>query len=226
MGKQERVAWIDALRFLGILAIYIGHLGDRTGRLYSFVWAYHVPLMFFVSGLTFYAESSFPSYLKRNFIRIMIPYYFFMLLSLGFYLFVNPTPVREAGVLLGKGLLAVKGIFFAEQLWFLPALFLVLCLFFLIQRILRYTWLVFLLAYALNYLRVSVLAEFSSQWIPYCADYALVYLVYFALGVVAKPLLLNNSLLKTVRIGLPLSLFLVSAMGYAFLFFPDTIYSL
>jgi fucose 4-O-acetylase-like acetyltransferase len=39
---QDRVAWIDALSFWDIIAIWIGHLGENTGRLYSFVWTYHV----------------------------------------------------------------------------------------------------------------------------------------------------------------------------------------
>ncbi len=74
--KAERVAWIDAFRFLGILAIYIGHLGLCTGRLYAFVWTYHVPLMFFVSGLCFNPNRSFVNNVKMGFVKIMVPYYF------------------------------------------------------------------------------------------------------------------------------------------------------
>lgn len=217
MEQQERVAWIDALRFLGILAIYVGHLGECSGRLYSFVWTYHVPLMFFVSGLMFAEKGrTFSAYLEQSFNRIMIPYYFFMLLSLSFYLLISPTPIMDAAVMLGKGLLAVKGIDFAQPLWFLPALFLIQCLFFLLKQVLRRTWSVFLLAYALYYLRTSVLSGISSLWIPYCADYALMYLVYYALGVAARWLL--NTPLKKIWTNL-LSLFLVGAMVYAFLFF-------
>ena len=29
-----RVAWVDALKFLGIFAIYLGHFGDMGGQFY------------------------------------------------------------------------------------------------------------------------------------------------------------------------------------------------
>ena len=44
--NDNRYNWIDTLRFLGIFAIYLGHFGNRAGKLYLFVFSYHVPLFF------------------------------------------------------------------------------------------------------------------------------------------------------------------------------------
>ena len=47
---KKRVEWIDIAKFLGIFAIYLGHFGDSAGHAFTFVFAFHVPLFFFLSG--------------------------------------------------------------------------------------------------------------------------------------------------------------------------------
>lgn len=47
---KTRYEWVDCLKFWGILAIYIGHFGSNAGKLYEFVFLYHVPLFFFSAG--------------------------------------------------------------------------------------------------------------------------------------------------------------------------------
>ena len=44
---RNRIEWVDICKFLGILAIYIGHFGTDAGDAYVFVFKYHVPLFFF-----------------------------------------------------------------------------------------------------------------------------------------------------------------------------------
>jgi len=39
-----RYEWVDVLKALGIFSIYLGHFGKATGKLYPFVFEYHVPL--------------------------------------------------------------------------------------------------------------------------------------------------------------------------------------
>lgn len=36
-NRKIRHDWVDALKFLGIFAIYLGHLGLGAGKLYPFV---------------------------------------------------------------------------------------------------------------------------------------------------------------------------------------------
>ncbi|EHD6281987.1 acyltransferase, partial [Shigella flexneri] len=49
-NRKIRHDWVDSLKFLGIFAIYLGHLGLGAGKLYPFVFSYHVPLFFFAAG--------------------------------------------------------------------------------------------------------------------------------------------------------------------------------
>lgn len=54
--NNNRIAWVDALKFLGIFAIYVGHFGDSAGKLYLYVFTFHVQLFFFVSGFLPYPK--------------------------------------------------------------------------------------------------------------------------------------------------------------------------
>jgi len=51
-GRQE---WLDVLKGFGILFVVLGHaLAD--GGLKTYIYAFHMPLFFFVSGYLFDAE--------------------------------------------------------------------------------------------------------------------------------------------------------------------------
>jgi len=56
--KQKRYYWVDIVKVIGIFLIYYGHVLQRTYRLsadaiffqYKFIYAFHLPLFFFISG--------------------------------------------------------------------------------------------------------------------------------------------------------------------------------
>lgn len=75
--KDGRVAWVDTLRFLGMLAVYIGHFGEIGGRLYQFVFIYHVPLFFFAAGFFARRDEPLPLMAWRYTRRLLAPYIFF-----------------------------------------------------------------------------------------------------------------------------------------------------
>ena len=48
--QKVRYDWVDALKFLGISSIYVGHMGEAAGALYPFTFQYCVALFFLASG--------------------------------------------------------------------------------------------------------------------------------------------------------------------------------
>ena len=79
METKERIYWIDTLKFFGILAIYLFHLGEAGGRSYTFGSIYRVPLFFFIAGsLESLSKdnSPLPQYIFKRFKALMVPYFF------------------------------------------------------------------------------------------------------------------------------------------------------
>ena len=81
MGMQtKRITWVDMAKGYGMIAVLIGHLvqGSMLG---NFVYSFHLPLFFFLSGYLFHADMDFISFLKKKARSILIPYF-----SLGIFI--------------------------------------------------------------------------------------------------------------------------------------------
>ena len=81
--QQKRIEWIDVAKCLCMIAIFLGHYFNvdgtyAAGYLGIFVWRWHVPCMFFLSGCTQnYAHGSIRTRIENDICGIMIPYVFF-----------------------------------------------------------------------------------------------------------------------------------------------------
>jgi fucose 4-O-acetylase-like acetyltransferase len=117
---------VDTLKGLAILAVIFGHIASPLS---SFIYSWHMPLFFFISGFFIKTDESVKTFLLKNFKRIMI--YFFVFAILGFLItyFRNTLLGRENESILQS----LAGIFYWMDmdhlnnygfvLWFLPALF-------------------------------------------------------------------------------------------------------
>lgn len=76
MQKTERNRYIDTLKFLLIFAIYIGHYGESAGKLYPFVFTYHIQLFFVVSGFWFLDRERRPllDHIAQGLKRYILPW--------------------------------------------------------------------------------------------------------------------------------------------------------
>lgn len=205
---ENRIDWIDSLKFLGILAIYCGHMGANTGRLFPFVWQYHVPLMFLCAG--FFAQKGktipFKKFLFKLTSGILVPYYIFAVLSLAVYLLLNPTTVREFWMLIVYGLVGCKRIPYAEPLWFLPALYFVEIAYYFLLKLntgceKRNLLLRVLTCFACSF-GATVLSKGNySVYVPLCINFSFQYFVYYAVGNLVDELLITNNSEKAIKTG-------------------------
>ena len=88
-GPSGRVSWIDAVKGLGIALIVLGHIAsvETPSTLYLYIYAFHVPLFFFVSGLTLKpGRETFGAMLMGKGRSLLVPYFFYALLGYAFYL--------------------------------------------------------------------------------------------------------------------------------------------
>lgn len=214
-----RVAWLDVARAIGIYAIYLGHFGEEAGPAYRFVFQFHVPLFFFLSGCaeTYNKEEAVFGNLKRNVKTILLPAYFFAVLSLIIYVInVNAdlTEVRIWGQLIIKGL--VRNTYLAASLWFLTCLFIVKSIFALLKKMKKWYW--FVAAGIFMFL----IAEYGMSPRPidspryyYNLDSACYYMHFYIIGFLAYPYLKEwlektRSIVKSAK-----TVIAVGLLGYA-----------
>ncbi|MCB4860072.1 acyltransferase family protein [Sphingobium sp. PNB] len=124
----QRWEWLDCAKGIGIVTVVVGHA--VTGRLHDWIYLFHMPLFFILSGIAYHSEPSAQLIYKRVF-SLLLPYGCFLTLLTG---------MQDAGMMLdGKSwsaifhsdlLLARRMLFGGRQLtgwfgtaWFITVLF-------------------------------------------------------------------------------------------------------
>lgn len=144
MQFSKRIQWVDVTKCIGIYLVILGHSG-LSGSPHDYVYAFHMPLFFFMSGFLF-KFGKYPdlkTFLKVKWQQIIIPYIFFSIITYIFWVFIgrkfgadssiNIHPLLPLlGTLYGNGI----GYYFihAAALWFLPCLFSVELMFYLCYK--------------------------------------------------------------------------------------------
>lgn len=137
----KRIQWIDICKGLAIFLVLLGHT-LRSNVSYIYIYNFHMPLFFFLSGVVLNREKyTFKSFVVNRFNTLIIPYVFFYLLTYIYWLLLE-RPFRSFETEWYKPLF---GLIYAGQfedlmahngiLWFLPCLFIAEIFFFLIAFI-------------------------------------------------------------------------------------------
>lgn len=79
MGKV-RLFWIDWMRIISIFLIVFGHLPLEDGFVKSFIYSFHVPVFFVISGFLFKNNKSSKDLLLKDCRQLIVPYLFFCLI--------------------------------------------------------------------------------------------------------------------------------------------------
>src|SRR5512144_3032083 len=81
-SMKKRLEYIDIAKGIGILLVVMGHndFSLVSPFFYKFIYAFHMPLFFFLSGMFFKAELPFLTVLRRRFDTLLKPYLFTILL--------------------------------------------------------------------------------------------------------------------------------------------------
>ena len=137
MANRNHV--IDIAKGLGIFLVVFGHV-IHIAWVREYIWNFHMPLFFFISGFLFKEGEAFSSHLKKRVKSILIPYVIFFIVTYGYWFFLERhvrggeySPMHQ---LLGLpfGTYEGKHLNFNGALWFLPCLFSTDMLFYLITR--------------------------------------------------------------------------------------------
>ncbi|NDW18228.1 hypothetical protein D0T53_04750 [Dysgonomonas sp. 216] len=125
--NSNRIIWIDLAKAFGIFLVVIGHLISTDNLVGRWIYSFHMPFFFFLSGLCFSNKYNFTVFVKRKFKSLIIPYLYIGLIISVLYLFIYSFE---------DILNNIRHHFFNYgAMWFIPVLFFTEILFFPITRI-------------------------------------------------------------------------------------------
>lgn len=123
---KNRLAYIDWIKALGIFFVCIGHFLPAGSVIRIFLYTFHVPIFFIVSGITAKNVNTGEDFFKalRNlFTRMLIPYVFWFCLSNLPFLILG----KKSFLLFCAEFLFINGAAsWNSALWFIPCLFTVI----------------------------------------------------------------------------------------------------
>ena len=177
---EDRTFWIDVAKTIGIFLIVFSHF-DQSGFTESFLWSFHVPLFFFISGYLTKPRSDreFLGGLAR---RLVLPYLYV------YAVIVLLTAVARSDYDVHSIMRALAGVVYGthsypwfanDALWFLPSLITVEVLYAFCVRRFALSYLLFL---AVSY---TLYREHHLDLI-FSIDLSLLGLNYYLAGVLAK----------------------------------------
>lgn len=95
MTQPNRIEWIDICKGIGIVLVVIGHtgIGQISTFGYNYIYSFHMPLFYFLSGLTFKNEkyNQLTLFLRRRFWTLILP---FFLLNLIAYIYISLSNIQ------------------------------------------------------------------------------------------------------------------------------------
>ena len=79
----KRIDFFDIAKFIGMMMIVLGHFG--VPDINTFVYTFHIPMFFLISGYFFYPREKQKEFVYKKFVQLIIPY----LLVMFFVIFIN-----------------------------------------------------------------------------------------------------------------------------------------
>lgn len=186
---KDRFDYIDIAKAMGMLTIMWGHIA--MGKSVTFVYAFHIPLFFFLSGMVFVKEKyrEFGLFVKRRIQTLIIPYMIYSFITWVIWAVFSLTthadvesywmPLLQTFISQGSEGYLVHNV----PLWF------VMCLFFIE---LTYYWIaklpdiwnvvVCVVLAALGYVLVNNCMFFDFTTLPWSIEVAMMALIFYSTG--------------------------------------------
>jgi len=120
-----RIAYLDVAKGIGILLVILGHNSIKASvpGMEKFIFSFHMPFFFLLSGMLFKPDYPLPVLFKRRFSTLIRPFLAALILLYLVYLFYTETPLVTILRRIARSIYASGNYLEWAQLWFLPHLF-------------------------------------------------------------------------------------------------------
>ena len=142
--KVQRNESLDILKGIGIILVVLAHIISRE-NINSFIYLFHMPLFFFVSGMTMYysykQDIKFKDYLLKKVKNILLPYFIFSLIWFVYWYIIerkirSQMDISAIGNFVNIFVAKVDMSLYSPNvvMWFLPCLFMSEMLFYFLMK--------------------------------------------------------------------------------------------
>lgn len=189
MGKK-RIDYIDIAKGLGMMTIVWGHI-MYAGISNAIVYAFHIPLYFFLSGLVFSREryASFGEFIAKRVKGLLFPYLIFSFLTWALwaaFAYMSHTqvvsywmPLLQTFIAQGSDGYLVHNV----PLWFVTCLFVVEVVYYFLSQLKDWVNILFCIALAvLGYVLVNDVETFDFTTLPWNIEVAMMAIPFYAAG--------------------------------------------
>lgn len=188
---RERIKWLDIAKGITIILVVFGHT-MRGGAAQRMVYSFHVAAFFFLSGMLCGVDHV-KVRIRKDFVRIMIPYYCFGLISIGIYAVLGKFAGAQFGMEVNTslwdnlmdllyGTAKRSSLRFNAPLWFLPCLFVTKLMYYGLGKLVRGRQCLVFPAAVVLAAGGYVYTAFALPKLPFALDIAVKMLPFFSLG--------------------------------------------
>ena len=180
---KKRIDWVDMAKGYGTIAVIFAHLA--VGKIGVWLYTFHVPLFFFLSGYVFNESLNFNDFISKKGKGILIPYFTLGLPMIAFTFlqqYRGSWLTREIVITLLKEFIFQKRLW---TLWFIACLFFVNIFFYFIRKFIKSD----LLKFALSVVLVCIGIYYyrcGGQPLPWNIDVCFTATVFFCGGYLLK----------------------------------------
>lgn len=189
MDSKQYVYWVDYAKIMGIYLVTLGHCELVNPDITQFIYSFHMPLFFVLSGML-YHRRSLKETARKNLKSLIIPYITINLICFLYYniiFFLNERVFDSSravdqiyAILLGLGYKTAYFIPVCTTMWFVIALLIII----IIVSCLRSVSQLFFLTFFSILLSLLFRWTHFDTWIP--IDSACLAIPFFTLGYSAK----------------------------------------
>lgn len=184
--EKRHYDFLDAMKGMGIILVALGHV-SLIEPLNTVIYAFHMPLFFFISGYLFFFSRK-ERFIIRRLKSLLTPYFIFSLLSFCYWTFLErglrgqtSIPVFDPLLNIFTGQGGNEGYVFNVVMWFIPCMLTTQLVFYIGERFIQNRY---FLAAAVILLSAAgyLYSQFFSFRLPWCLDSMSMALPFYALG--------------------------------------------
>lgn len=170
---MKRIEWVDIARGIGIILVILGHIG--IGKVGKFIYSFHIPLFFFLSGFCFSGNNiDIKSFFKKKIKKLIIPYVFLGIVICTIeVIFMKQSPKIFLEILMQRRMFSI---------WFITCLFLCDIIFLLFIKVSKNNLLKLFNLSIIASILGAIYIKLKMPILPWNLDLSMVVMIIFYFG--------------------------------------------